>query len=323
MGYRSSRRGLFFIVFVCLVVAILLHRSRFLIGLLFEDGARYSIPTDTTLPQEYTSNETGFLIPKIIHQTYKDENIPEHWREAQKATKLLHPDYEYMFWTDASSLSFIQTHYPTFLPIYTSYPYPIQRADAIRYFILFHYGGIYLDLDINPYRNFSSLLQYPAFACRTSPTGISNDILGARKGHPFFGMVVENLKAYSKNWIVPYITVMYTTGPLFLSAIWIQYLRSSGTSGLPENELKLLFPNKKQGDSYGYFSNVQGGSWHGGDFEAILWMGRHWVLVTVAGFVLGFGVTGLAWVLAKRCCGPRGRDKNFRRDGYERVGDLE
>ena len=37
---------------------------------------------------------------------------------------------------------------PNFLAPYRSYPYDIQRADAIRYFILFEFGGLYLDLDI-------------------------------------------------------------------------------------------------------------------------------------------------------------------------------
>ena len=51
----------------------------------------------------------------------------------------------------------------------------------------------------------------------------------------------------------------------------------------------------KEGDSYGFFRNVQGGSWHGRDTEMVFWMGRHWVLVTVWGFVGGFAVVGGIW----------------------------
>jgi mannosyltransferase OCH1-like enzyme len=43
--------------------------------------------------------------------------------------------------------SFIATHYPWFLATFEGYTYPIQRADSIRYFVLYHYGGIYIDLD--------------------------------------------------------------------------------------------------------------------------------------------------------------------------------
>lgn len=28
-----------------------------------------------------------------------------------------------------------------------AYPYSIQRVDVLRYFLLHHYGGIYIDLD--------------------------------------------------------------------------------------------------------------------------------------------------------------------------------
>lgn len=37
--------------------------------------------------------------------------------------------------------------YPWFLETFDTYRFPIQRADAIRYFILAHYGGVYIDLD--------------------------------------------------------------------------------------------------------------------------------------------------------------------------------
>jgi mannosyltransferase OCH1-like enzyme len=53
----------------------------------------------------------------------------------------------HQLWTNEKSRDFIQTEYPWFLETYDAYPYPIMRADAIRYFILSHYGGIYIDLD--------------------------------------------------------------------------------------------------------------------------------------------------------------------------------
>lgn len=49
-------------------------------------------------------------------------------------------------------------HYPSFLPTFDSYKYPIQRADAIRYFVLHRFGGIYMDLDVGCKRDFAPLL---------------------------------------------------------------------------------------------------------------------------------------------------------------------
>lgn len=50
-------------------------------------------------------------------------------------------------WTERASRDFIETEYPWFLRTYDGYRYPVQRVDAVRYFLLLHYGGIYMDLD--------------------------------------------------------------------------------------------------------------------------------------------------------------------------------
>ena len=51
--------------------------------------------------------------------------------------------------------------YPWFLEDWDGYEFPIQRADAIRYFVLAHYGGIYIDLDDVSSR--ASKLCFPMF----------------------------------------------------------------------------------------------------------------------------------------------------------------
>lgn len=50
-------------------------------------------------------------------------------------------------WTDADAREFIEKEYPWFLETFDGYPFNIQRADSIRYFVLYHFGGIYIDLD--------------------------------------------------------------------------------------------------------------------------------------------------------------------------------
>lgn len=59
-------------------------------------------------------------------------------------------------WTNENAREFIGDEYPWFLDTFDRYQYPIQRADAIRYFVLAHYGGIYIDLDdVGPLATFS------------------------------------------------------------------------------------------------------------------------------------------------------------------------
>ena len=102
--------------------------------------ANHSAPADADQPRSQ--------IPKVIHQTWKTEELPERWRASRQQCMDLHPDYEHILWTDAKSRAFIAEHYSWFLPTFDAYPYAIQRADAIRYFVLHRYGGIYMDLDM-------------------------------------------------------------------------------------------------------------------------------------------------------------------------------
>jgi mannosyltransferase OCH1-like enzyme len=143
------------VVGVCILTFALWTFST-LIALIFETG-EYDIVTreelestyaDLTADSEKWTNSHPQLIPKIIHQTFKNTSIPEHWTEPVAKCKELHPDYEYMLWTDESARDFIAEHYPLFLPTFDGYPYTIQRADVIRYFILNHYGGVYIDMDL-------------------------------------------------------------------------------------------------------------------------------------------------------------------------------
>ena len=69
------------------------------------------------------------------------------------------------------------------------------------------------------------------------------------------------------------------------------------------NRVRVLVRDEKEGDSYGFFNNMQGGSWHGKDVEMIFWMGRHWFVVTVVGFVIGFSVTGILWCVVRKITG--------------------
>lgn len=100
---------------------------------------------------------------------------------------------EYILWTDASSREFIAKEYPWFLNTFDGYTYPIQRANAVRYFILYHYGGVYMDLDIGCQRPIDPLLTFPVILPWTIPVGVSNDLMFTEKNHPFMAQIIRNL----------------------------------------------------------------------------------------------------------------------------------
>jgi mannosyltransferase OCH1-like enzyme len=80
-------------------------------------------------------------VPKIIHQTYKNATIPEGWQEPYESCRAINAGYEFILWTDEKMSTFIKEYYPWFIPTYEAYPYSIQRVDAFRYFVIYHYGG--------------------------------------------------------------------------------------------------------------------------------------------------------------------------------------
>ena len=95
-------------------------------------------------------------IAQLIHQSWRDGGFPKglfNWRWQQGLLDL-NPGWKLMKWTDESSRALIAQDYPWFLSTYDAYPSYIQRCDAARYFILYHYGGVYADLDIECSRRF-------------------------------------------------------------------------------------------------------------------------------------------------------------------------
>ena len=91
------RRGLtIFVIFNCLLIAFLIRSVFTLLTLLVEDGSADAIhPAEIPAPNSPLIDERPQLIPKIIHQTYVNDTVPERWREAQKSCIDLHGDYEY------------------------------------------------------------------------------------------------------------------------------------------------------------------------------------------------------------------------------------
>ena len=99
-------------------------------------------------------------IPKIIHQTWKTNTLPEHWQPSQDGWKALEEKgWTYILWTDDMIDAFIAEKYPWFLEQFRGYKHGIQRADAFRPFVLHDMGGIYVDTDIAPKENFEAFYE--------------------------------------------------------------------------------------------------------------------------------------------------------------------
>lgn len=250
-----------------------------------------TISHNSSMNKNYPAYEP---IPKILHQTYKTNRIPFEWNVTYSSVVYYNSNYTYMFWTDERSREFIATWYPWFLPTYDKYPYPIMRADAMRYFVLYHYGGIYIDLDVGCDFPLDPLLQFPAWLRKTDPLGVSNDVMGSVPHHPFFRNVIRELASYDRPWLLPYLRVMYSTGPLFLSIIRHRFVNSFGTRGPRLGaEVRILVPADHELYTKWFFFDSPGSTWHSWDSQIILFINNNAILSTM--IILGLIFLNLYW----------------------------
>lgn len=215
-------------------------------------------------------------IPRIIHQTWKDYNVPKHWKSAVESCKSIHRNYKYVHWTDSDMDEFVQKIYPEFYSTYTNYKYHIQRCDAFRYLILYRYGGIYIDMDIVCRKKLDDLLHYDIVFSKSSniTSCVTNSFMMSIPNHPFMKYTIDHLALYQnsyssfgKHW-----HVMNSTGPMYLKKMVDMY-----TSKTHEEIPRSYFLSQTEfaGDcnvcsektcSGGtYFAHVKGDSWHEAD----------------------------------------------------------
>ncbi|WVN87179.1 uncharacterized protein L203_102356 [Cryptococcus depauperatus CBS 7841] len=252
----------------------------------------------TTLP--------GETIPRLIHQTWKDDHLPEQWRKAWKECREGMPDYEYMLWTDEVSREFIAAHYPAHLEMYDSYQYPIQRADSIRYFLLHHFGGVYMDLDIGCRRRLDPLLQgdWEVILPITKPVGISNDLMLSSKGSKFMDDTVHGLHAFNHQYFSNYPTIMFSTGPMFLSAQYAFFSSAHPPTFTQPSAPVRVLPKSLYGKNtpvanvpHSFFIHFYGSSWHADDAGFITFLGQRGKKMMWFGVVvLILGIARLIWM---------------------------
>lgn len=96
-------------------------------------------------------------IPKIIIQTGKTKNPPKYSAFIE-GVKTKNPKYQYLFFDDDDIETFLKEHYPEYWTTYERLPLLIQKIDFFRYIAVYHYGGIYLDLDMKVLKPFDDAL---------------------------------------------------------------------------------------------------------------------------------------------------------------------
>lgn len=190
------------------------------------------------------------LIPRVLHQTWKTADVPAVFHEYRASWRRHHPAWSVRLWTDADNRRLVADHYPWFLERYDAYRYPIQRADAARYFILHRHGGLYVDLDFECLRSVEPLLAPGKCTLGMEPAGharafgreriLCNAFMAAPPEHPFTEAVLHALPG-SANAVPIHdrAFILETTGPFLLTRVFERFEKREAVAVL---DSRLIYP---------------------------------------------------------------------------------
>jgi GT2 family glycosyltransferase len=172
------------------------------------------------------------MIPKIIHQTWKNEVIPAAFAEWSRGWREKNADWQWVLWTDRMLLDLCAEHYPELLPVFASYDQGIMRADVGRYLVLHRFGGIYADLDtecIGPLEQIHRedrvvVCQEPPghwsdqIPFRCHPFLLFNGVMASPPGHDFWRTIFDLLPLTR-----PATDILDATGPSLVTGAYLNY----------------------------------------------------------------------------------------------------
>lgn len=228
-------------------------------------------------------------IPKIIHRTWKDNNLNKDYQDAWDYTAKKNPEYKQILYTDQDILNFLSSFSlpgidsKTMVETFNSLVYGAAKADFFRYCVLYHYGGVYLDIKsaanelkqlIKPhdkliistwsdynvardmralgFHNFGEIEQWWLASAPRSPIyeKLVSEIV----------MDVKNKKNKNDVYNQPYffnlghqMSVLKLTGPLKYTKVILDYVKKYGS-----NDVTITCPNGNNTFIYDFSGNHQG-----------------------------------------------------------------
>jgi autotransporter strand-loop-strand O-heptosyltransferase len=210
---------------------------------------------------------TKVKIPRIIHQTFRTNQLPQPIQEVVDNLKLMNPEFEYRFYNDEDCYNFVKNNYDEeTLDLYSTInpKYGSCKADFFRYLLMYKVGGVYLDIKSSttaPLKN--TILPTDEFILSHWSGRDWSMELNYEHGefqnwhiicipnHPFLRDTIERVKKNLRNYNggVGKLTVIHTTGPIPYSQSILSLLDNHKTYRIDspvrefrtENEINLCY----------------------------------------------------------------------------------
>lgn len=88
----------------------------------------------------------------MIHQvwiSHEEPNVPQAYTAYWDGSwQRLNPSRPYKLWRLSECEGLLRQHYPQYMHLWHRLKSNIEKADFIRYLIIYHHGGLYVDLDV-------------------------------------------------------------------------------------------------------------------------------------------------------------------------------
>ena len=240
-------------------------------------------------------------IPKIIHQTWKTRVVPEHWAQSQGSWKTHHTSWLYLLWTDDDIRNYIQVARPSAWALFEKLEWPIQRVDLFRYFVLYDFGGLYVDLDIlckGPIDDALGTSNGDIFLVHSAntPSHYTNALMASSlrpSAKRFWSSVVAHVESWPTKLsekllghALRHLQIMMSTGPMALTKVANETLEA--ITVLPQKrwnpfDLSVAGDLEEQVSQDALVQILSGSSWHDVDSQAISMLHIYkWPLVAMA-----------------------------------------
>lgn len=135
---------------------------------------------DASLLKEVVNNDVEKKIPKIIHSFwFSGDEKPYSYQKCVDTWQNALPDYEIIEW----NMNNYDCHKHPFVEKAIELKAWAFASDYARLDVLNKYGGIYLDMDVEVFKNFDDLLGNDAILSFLNHVQIDLAVMGARKGN--------------------------------------------------------------------------------------------------------------------------------------------
>lgn len=167
------------------------------------------------------------MIPRVLHRIwFGNRPRPVRYDDYWSQWLAMHPGWELNTWTERNlpplrnqrQFDACAVTAKAGVPMPHERAVAVQRADIAAYELVWRFGGVYVNCDMQPLRPLNDLLEYPAFAGMEDERHLCNAVLAAEQGSPFFDAVIEELP-----WRVainPGAGMETQTGPHLLTSVW-------------------------------------------------------------------------------------------------------